>query len=72
MKAVDPGLGPIIQGAFSGQITDVRGALKQLSDGKTAARDAAISEVGGDVSVDDWKFADWTAGEDYGPDKYAS
>jgi multiple sugar transport system substrate-binding protein len=72
MKAVDPGLGPIIQGAFSGQITDVRGALKQLSDGKTAARDAAISEVGGDVSVDDWKFADWTVGEDYGPDKYAS
>jgi multiple sugar transport system substrate-binding protein len=66
MKPVEPGLGTIVQGIASGQITDVRGRLRQLSDEKAAARDAAIAEVGGGVSAADWAFPDWRRGEDYG------
>ena len=64
MKPVEPGLGKIIQGIASRQVTDVRGRLRRLSDEWTAARDAAIAEVGG-VSVADWAFPDWRRGEDY-------
>ncbi len=64
MTPVEPGLGEIVQGIASGQITDVRGRLRQLSDDSAAARDAAIAEVG-DVSVSDWAFPDWRRGEDY-------
>jgi multiple sugar transport system substrate-binding protein len=65
MKPVEPDLGTIVQGIASEQITDVRGRLRQLSDEWTAARDAAIAEVGG-VSTVDWAFPDWRRGEDYG------
>lgn len=71
MAPVEPGLGAIIQGAFSGQVTDVRGRLRALSDGMSKAREAALSEVGGDVSVEAWAFPDWTAGQDFGPERYA-
>jgi multiple sugar transport system substrate-binding protein len=64
MDQVEPGLGVLVQGITSGQITDVRGRLRQLSDDSAAARDAAIAEVGG-VSTDDWAFPDWRRGEDY-------
>ncbi|GAA5136888.1 hypothetical protein GCM10023320_68750 [Pseudonocardia adelaidensis] len=65
MKPVEPGLGAIIQGIASEQVTDVRGRLRRLSDEWTAARDAAIAEVGGGVSTADWAFPDWRRGEDY-------
>jgi multiple sugar transport system substrate-binding protein len=64
MKPVEPGLGTIIQGIASEQVTDVRGRLRRLSDEWTAARDAAIAEVGG-VSAADWAFPEWRRGEDY-------
>lgn len=70
MKPVEPGLGQIVQGAFTGQVSDVRGALRKLSDGKTKAREEAIAKVGGDVSADDWAFPNWKAGEDFGPELY--
>ncbi|WP_142054554.1 ABC transporter substrate-binding protein [Pseudonocardia kunmingensis] len=63
-KSVEPDLGEIVQGIASGQITDVRGRLRQLSDESAAARDAAITEVGG-VSAEDWAFPGWRRGEDY-------
>lgn len=65
MKPVEPGLGEIVQGITSGQITDARGRLRQLSDDTAAARDAAIAEVGGGVSAADWAFPAWRRGEDY-------
>jgi multiple sugar transport system substrate-binding protein len=64
MTPVEPGLGEIVQGIASGQITDVRGRLRQLSDESAAAREAAIGEVGG-VSAEDWAFPGWRRGEDY-------
>lgn len=66
MKPVSPGLGEIIQGAFSGQISDIKGALKKLSDGMTASREAAIKAKGdGKVTEKDWAFPDWKKGTDY-------
>jgi multiple sugar transport system substrate-binding protein len=65
MKPVEPGLGTIVQGIASGQVTDVRGRLRRLSDEWTASRDAAIAEVGGGVSAADWAFPEWRRGEDY-------
>ena len=70
MTPVEPDLGAIVQGAFSGQVSDLRGALRQLSDQMTAARDAAVAEVGGDVSVADWAFPDWQPGEDFPAEAY--
>lgn len=71
MTLPEPGLGAIVQGVFSGQVDDVRGALQTLSDATTQAREAAIGEVGGDISAEDWAFPDWVAGVDYGPERYA-
>lgn len=68
MADVRPNLGDIAQGVFSGDVTDYRAALQELSDKMTAERDKAIEAVtaeGGEVSIDDWVFADWTPGEDY-------
>jgi multiple sugar transport system substrate-binding protein len=65
-KPVEPDLGAIVQGVMSGDVTDIRGTLKDYSEALTTNRDAAIeSKGGGKVSVDDWKFPDWRAGVDY-------
>src|SRR5690606_5694802 len=73
MKPVTPGLGEIIQGAFAGAFSDPAPVLKQFSDQMTAERQRAIDVVaakGVAVSVDDWKFDNWTPGEDFTSDKY--
>lgn len=70
-KPVEPGLGQIIQGAFTGDVTDVRAALKKLSDDSTAERERAVKaaqDKGAEVSLDDWAFPDWEPGADYGLD----
>lgn len=73
MKDVHPDLGEIVQGVFSGDVTDYKTALQTFNDQMTAERDAAIAAVaaeGVEVSIDDWVFADWTPGEDFTSDKY--
>lgn len=70
MAPVEPGLGAIIQGVFSGQVTDVKGALSKLSDGTNAAREAAIAKSGGAVTAADWKFENWTRGKDFTTEDY--
>lgn len=73
MKQVTPTLGDIVQGALTGSVSDVRGALKQLSDKSTAERDRAVAAAkknGADVSVDDWAFPNWTPRTDYTQDMY--
>jgi multiple sugar transport system substrate-binding protein len=65
MQPVEPGLGAIIQGVFSGQVKDLKGALKKLSDDTNAAREAALKKVGGGLSASDWAFPDWTPGKDF-------
>lgn len=72
-KAIKPGLGDIVQGAFSGDVTDVRGALQELSDKSNAERERAIGAAkakGAEVSADDYAFPDWQPKADYGKDKY--
>lgn len=69
MKEVTPGLGEIIQGAFSGSFDDPRPFLQDLSDAMSRERDRAIEAAKGEgfeVSADDWVFDDWTRGEAYG------
>ncbi len=70
MSPVEPGLGAIIQGVFSGQVKDVKGALAKLSDGTNSARDAAIAKSNGEVKGADWKFDNWTRGKDYTSEDY--
>lgn len=65
MGTIEPGLGQIVQGAFSGQVTDVRGALKKLSDQLTQAREEAVAKVGDGLGVDAWAFPDWKPGTDF-------
>lgn len=73
MKPVTPGLGEIIQGAFAGAFSDPKPVLQQFADQMTAERARAIEVVkakGVAVSADDWKFDNWTPGEDFTSDKY--
>lgn len=73
MRDVTPGLGEIIQGAFSGSFDNPKPVLQQLDDQLNAERDRAIKVVkqaGGSVSVDDWVFAGWKKGADFTADKY--
>lgn len=65
IRPVKPDLGVLIQGAFSGDVTDVPAALKQLSDASEKAREAGLAASGNTIGVDAWAFTDWKAGEDY-------
>jgi multiple sugar transport system substrate-binding protein len=66
----EPTLGAIVQGAFSGQVKDVRGALKTLSEQSAAARDAAIAKVEG-VSTSAWAFPNARRDQDFTAADYA-
>ncbi|MBF8186133.1 extracellular solute-binding protein [Nonomuraea sp. K274] len=73
VKEITPGLGDIIQGAFTGDIPDYRKALKELSDKNTAERDRAIAAAkakGAEVSVDDWAFPKWAPEKDFTLEMY--
>jgi multiple sugar transport system substrate-binding protein len=73
MRTVDPSLGAIIQGAFSGAFDDPAPVLQQYSDQMSAERDRALGVVngkGGKASVEDWVFANWSPDKDFTPDMY--
>ncbi|QFY12139.1 extracellular solute-binding protein [Nonomuraea phyllanthi] len=68
MKQPRPTLGEITQGILSGEVTDIRKALREHTGKLTAERERATRVVSGKgvkVSLDDWKFANWQPGEDY-------
>lgn len=72
-KPVQPDLGTIVQGMFSGDVTDVRGALKQLSDRTTRERErsvAAARRKGANVELDDWAFPNWRPRQDFTAEMY--
>lgn len=74
-KPVEPGLPEIVQGAFSGDVTDVRAALKKLSDASSASREQAITKAtadGAEVSLDDYAFPNWKPAADFTQDMYRS
>ncbi|MGW0801498.1 ABC transporter substrate-binding protein [Nonomuraea sp. NPDC002799] len=63
-----PNLAQVVQGILTGQLTDARKALRDLSDRSDKALDQAIAKAksqGTDVSRDDWKFANWDPAQDY-------
>ncbi|MBI4045820.1 MAG: extracellular solute-binding protein [Devosia nanyangense] len=73
MRDVTPGLGEIIQGAFSGAFSDPKPILQQYADQMSKERDRAIEVAkskGAEVSLDDWVFDAWKPGEDFTADKY--
>ncbi len=75
MQDIHPNLGEITQGAFSGDVTDVRAALKQYNDALSAERERAlgvVQQAGGQVSLDDWVFADWDPAEDFTAEMYGA
>lgn len=68
MTDVRPNLGEIIQGAISGEVSDIRGTLQTYNDQMSAARESAVSAAQGagiEVSLDDWVFPNWTPDQDY-------
>jgi multiple sugar transport system substrate-binding protein len=72
-KPVQPNLGTIVQGAFTGDVKDVRKALKKLTDDSAAERERAVKAAqakGAQVSLDDYAFPDWRPGADYTLDMY--
>lgn len=72
-KPVEPNLGTIIQGAFTGDVPDVKAALKKLSDDSSAERERAMKAAqakGAEVSLDDYAFPDWKPGADYALNQY--
>ncbi|GLQ57119.1 ABC transporter substrate-binding protein [Devosia nitrariae] len=67
MRDVTPGIGEILQGAFSGAFSDAKPILQQYTDSMSRERDRAIEVAksqGAEVSLDDWVFEGWTPGED--------
>ncbi|HVX46314.1 MAG TPA: extracellular solute-binding protein [Mycobacteriales bacterium] len=65
---IQPTLGDIVQGALSGDVDDVKGALKDLSDKSAAEQERAIKAAtakGAHVSADDYAFPDWKPGQDF-------
>ncbi len=69
MREIKPGYGDLVQGYFSGDVTDIRAAFRKLSTDLTAERARAIQKVtaAGDlrVSEDNWSFPDWQPRQDY-------
>ncbi len=67
-KPIKPGLGEIVQGAFSGDVTDVRAELQKLSDAANKQLDANVAAAkgaGANVNRDDFAFPDWKPNTDY-------
>jgi hypothetical protein len=71
-KPVTPHVGNIVQGYLGGSIKDLKAELKKLSDATTADRAQAVQKAkaaGAKVAEDDYVFADWKPGQDYGAAK---
>lgn len=67
-KPITPHVGNILQGYLAGSITDLKGALKKLSDATSADRQQAMTKAkssGAKVSMEDYVFSDWKPGQDY-------
>ncbi|MDR1636535.1 MAG: extracellular solute-binding protein [Treponema sp.] len=73
MREVHPNPAEILQGYYSGAIKDWKGELVKYNTAMTNERDRAVKAVqakGVKVSIDDWKFSNWTYGMNFTTDKY--
>lgn len=67
-KSVSPDLGTLVQGIFTGQVSNMNKALKKLQDKSERSLDDAISAArkkGAEVSRDDWVFPNWDPKKSY-------
>lgn len=72
-KPIEPHLGQIVSGAFSGDVTDVKKALKDFSDKTMKQREdnvSAAKKEGAKVELDDWAFSNWQPRTDYTAEMY--
>lgn len=73
-QPVDPDFGGVIQAALVGEISDLRGPLRDLKDRVERARDTAIQEAakadGSTATRDDWVFTNWDPKRDYTIEDY--
>lgn len=73
IKPVAPDLGTIIQGYFTGDVSDLRPALQKLSDDSNKELDRAIEAAkgkGAKVSRDDYAFPEWKPRTSFTSDMY--
>ncbi len=73
LKPVKPDINDIVQGIFTGKITDARKALTELNSGLNKALDDAIAAArakGAKISREDWVFPNWDPSKDYTPQQY--
>lgn len=73
MRDIHPNIGEIVQGVFSGAISDIKGALTEYNEAMTKERDRAIKVVQGKgkvISIDAWIFPNWDPNKDFTPDMY--
>lgn len=67
-RQVKPNFGDIVDGLFSGQITNAKQALTKLDSALSKERDRAIAAAakkGSKATPQDWAFPDWQPGKDY-------
>jgi multiple sugar transport system substrate-binding protein len=72
-RPLTPNLGELVQGAFTGQVSDIKAAMQDLQDRANAELDQAINAAqgkGAEVSRDDWIFANWDSTQDYTEELY--
>lgn len=70
VPATKPDLVTLLQGLIAGELTDIRGELKKMSDTANANRDKVLKENNLDVS--DLAFPNWKPGQDYTAEMYES
>lgn len=73
IPATKPDLGAIVQGVFSGQITDIRGALREYAGKLRAAREKAFVDAksaGSELDESVFAFPNWKPRVDYTADLY--
>ncbi|MBA2277646.1 MAG: extracellular solute-binding protein [Chloroflexia bacterium] len=74
-KALQPDFGQVIQGLFTGQLSDTKAAMQDLQDRADAELDRGIEAArakGAQVSRDDWVFPNWDPTQDYTAEDYAA
>lgn len=73
LRPVTPSFSDVVEGLFTGQVSDVQQAMQDLQDRSNAELDRAIQaavDEGAQVSRDDWVFPNWNPQEDYGLEMY--
>ena len=73
MRPVSPNPAEILQGYYSGAITDWRSELRSYNAAMTAERERAIERArsrGANVSINDWIFPNWNYGMNFTTDSY--